>query len=198
MRSHTSIYHSQFTRLRGTGQRRGDAKDRTGPIMATRPYLLIHQRGDSDGQIARFLESNSPPTVPCLRPLVVISRRARSDRRRGLSVCQLVGSEQQCPSLLFSLSSPLTRDLSHTPRGSAWNHNLRLVSGVARTPLGTHSSYLSRSRVRGQVMRAAKSCATRPVNGTDSGHAASRRTRRPGPSRWAPRARCRGRGRGRR
>jgi hypothetical protein len=31
VRSHTSVCHSQFTGLRGTGHRRGDAKDRTRP-----------------------------------------------------------------------------------------------------------------------------------------------------------------------
>ena len=91
-----------------------------GPIMATKPYLIfliIHRRGDSDGQIAPFLEAHSPPAVPCHRPLVVMSSRARSDRRRGRSLCQLVGSEKQCQSCFFSLSSSLTRGLSHTARG---------------------------------------------------------------------------------
>ena len=64
-----------------------------GPIMATKPYLILHRRDDSDGQIARFLENDSPPTVPCHRLLVVMPRRAMGDRRRGRSVCQLVGSE---------------------------------------------------------------------------------------------------------
>src|SRR5271166_4924352 len=77
-----------------------------GPIMATKPSLIYHRRVDSDGQIAPFLENHSLPTVPCHRPLVVMSRSARGDRRRGRSVCQFVGSESQCLSFLF-LSFPV-------------------------------------------------------------------------------------------
>ncbi len=44
--------------------------------------------------------------VPRLKCLVVMSRRARGDRRRGRSVCQLVGSESQCLSFPF-LSFPV-------------------------------------------------------------------------------------------
>jgi len=46
---------------------------------------------------------------------------------------------------------PDVRSIAYPPR-SAWNHNFLLAYGVAKTPLGTHSSYLSRSRVRAQVM----------------------------------------------
>jgi hypothetical protein len=31
-----------------------------GPIMAAKPYLIIHQRGDSDGEIAPFSRSSFP------------------------------------------------------------------------------------------------------------------------------------------
>jgi len=54
------------------------------------------------------------------------------------------------PSLLAFLI-PDARSIAY-PLRSAWNHNFRLAYGVAKTPLGTHSSYLSRSRVRGQVV----------------------------------------------
>ncbi len=104
--------------------------------MATKPYLIIHRRGDSDGQIAPFLEAHSPPTVPCHRTLVVMPRRARGDRRRGRSLCQLVGSEYQCLSLRFSLSSSLTRGLSHTPRGVRGIITSFLLTAWPRRPWG--------------------------------------------------------------
>ena len=45
-----------------------------------------------------------------------------------------------------------SREVYRIPPRSAWNHNLRLAYSVAKTPLGTHSSYFSRSRVCSQVM----------------------------------------------
>ncbi len=54
-------------------------------------------------------------------------------------------------SSLLAFLIPDARSIAYRPR-SAWNHNLRLADGVAKTPLGTRSSYLSRSRVRGQVV----------------------------------------------
>src|SRR5271157_213960 len=71
------------------------------------------------------------------------------DRSKRIRV-RVAMSVPSFPSLLAFLI-PDARSIAYPPR-SAWSHNLRLAYGVAKTPLGTHSSYLSRSRVSGQVV----------------------------------------------
>ena len=60
MRWHTSIYHCQFTGFGEPGTGAEMPKIECGPIMATKLYLIIHRRGDSDGEIAPFSRSSFP------------------------------------------------------------------------------------------------------------------------------------------
>ena len=139
MRWHTSIYHCQFTGRRGAGHRRGDAKDRMRPDHGGQAAnLLLPHSSRRFRRRNRPIFSNFIPrlTVPCHRPLVVMSRRARSDRRGGRLLCQLVGSEKQCLSCFFSHSSFLMRGLSHTPRGVREIITSALLTAWPRCPRG--------------------------------------------------------------
>jgi len=152
VRWHTSIYHCQFTGRRGAGHRRGDAKDRMRPDhgdQALSYYSLSR----------RFRRRNRPIFSKFIprQPFLATAHWSSCLEGQGRSAPGTLGLPARrvrvamsVPSLLAFLI-PDARYIAYPP-GSAWNHNFRLAYGVAKTPLGTHSSYLSRSRVRGQVM----------------------------------------------
>jgi hypothetical protein len=81
-------------------------KTERGPISPTKPSLILHRRGDSDGQITPFLETHPLSHVIRHRPLIVLSLVASGSRRPGpWCACWSDPSRNACP-ILISRNSP--------------------------------------------------------------------------------------------